>query len=214
LLHVEGLLLFRPNIAGMKKFALIIGITVLALCACGRSSNVSTQSAASGAPPAAGGTVLVAAGTQFHGKLQNEISTKTSHDGDTFTIVRSDGAIIDGHLANVSPAGFNKKPALTVVFDDVRLPDGEKAPISVQLVNVGAFGAKSHHWRTIGMVLGGGAAGHMAAGKHHGGLLGAAGGYMLSQEMKTDVDVKPGTTIAVKFVNDAVAQASPAPSAS
>lgn len=157
--------------------------------------------------------MLVTAGTQFRSKLQNGISTKKSHDGDTFTIVRSDGAIIDGHLAGVSPAGLGKKPALTVVFDDVRLPDGEKAPINVQLVNVGAFDAQSHHWRTIGMVLGGGTAGHIAAGKHHGGLLGAASGYMLSQEMKTDVDVKPGTVVAVKFVSDAVAQTSPAPSA-
>ncbi|MGB6986913.1 MAG: hypothetical protein WBD74_13160 [Candidatus Aquilonibacter sp.] len=198
----------------MNKFAFVTVVTVLAvLCACGRSSNVSTQSAASGAPAAPGGSVLVTAGTQFRSKLQNGISTKKSHDGDTFTIVRSDGAIIDGHLAGVSPAGLGKKPALTVVFDDVRLPDGEKAPINVQLVNVGAFDAQSHHWRTIGMVLGGGTAGHIAAGKHHGGLLGAASGYMLSQEMKTDVDVKPGTVVAVKFVSDAVAQTSPAPSA-
>jgi hypothetical protein len=198
----------------MKKFAIIAGITILGLCACGRSSNVHTESAANGVSPAAGGTVLATAGTQFRGKLQNEISTKTSHDGDTFTIVRSDGAVIDGHLEGVSPASMGKKPALTVVFDDVRLPDGEKAPINVQLMNVGAFNAQSHHWRTIGMVLGGGAAGHIAAGRHHGGLLGAAGGYMLSQEMKTDVDVKPGTVIAVKFVNDAVAQPTPAPNAS
>jgi hypothetical protein len=198
----------------MNKFAFVTVITVLAaLCACGRSSNVSTQSAASGAPAASGGSVLVPAGTQFRGKLQNEISTKKSHDGDTFTIVRSDGAIIEGHLAGVSAAGLGKKPALTVVFDDVRLPDGQNAPINVQLVNVGAFNAQSHHWRTIGMVLGGGTAGHIAAGKHHGGLLGAAGGYVLSQQMKTDVDVKPGTVIAVKFVSDAVAQTSPAPSA-
>lgn len=196
------------------KFAVITGITILALCACGRSSNVSTQSAATGAAPAAGGTVLVTAGTQFRGKLQPEISTKTSHDGDTFTITRSDGAVIDGHLQGVSAAGMGHKPALTVVFDDVRLPDGEKAPINVQLMNVGAFDARSHHWRTIGMVLGGGTAGHIAAGKHHGGLLGAAGGYMLSQQMKTDVDVKPGTVIAVKFVNDAVAQPTPAASSS
>ncbi len=96
----------------------------------------------------------------------------------------------------------------------MKLPDGQTAPINVQLVSEGAFNAQSHHWRTIGMVLGGGTAGHIAAGKHHGGTLGAAGGYMLSQAMKTDVDVKPGTVIVVKFVSDAVAQTSPAPSAS
>ena len=198
---------------GMKHLMIGVSIAaVLALGACGKSSNVSTQSAVTGAP-ASGGTVLEKAGTRFTGKLQNEIATNKSHDGDTFTIVSKDGATVDGHLGNVSPAGMGKKPALTLVFDDIKLADGSTAPIDVRLVNVGAFGAKSHHWRTVGMVLGGGMAGHIAAGKHHGGMVGAAGGYALSQEMKTNVDVKPGTRIVLQFVTDAVA-ASPAASPS
>ena len=64
------------------------------------------------------------------------------------------------------------------------------------------------------MVLGGAIAGHMAAGKHHGGLAGAAGGYVLSQQMKTNVDAQPGTIVVLKFVSDAVAQTSAAPSSS
>jgi hypothetical protein len=44
----------------------------------------------------------------------------------------------------------------------------------------------------------------MAAGKHHGGTMGAAGAYVLSQEMKTNVDVKPGTLVELKFLSDAV----------
>jgi hypothetical protein len=208
----------------MKQLLFAAGIVALvALGACGRSSNVSTQSAVTGAP-AAGGTVLVKAGTTFRGQLQEEVATNKSHDGDTFTIVEHDtlmhkdlalhGAVIHGHLENVSAAGAGKKPGLTVVFDDIGLPDGRTAPIDVRIVNIGAFDAKTHHWRTIGMVLGGGMAGHIVAGKHHGGLAGAAGGYVLSQEMKTNVDVKPGTLIEVQFLHDAVAQASPGASAS
>jgi hypothetical protein len=198
-------------------------IAVIALTACGRSSNVSTQSAVTGAP-AGSGPVVVKSGTRFYGKLQNEVSTNKSQNGDRFTINQQDtlfhkdaalhGAVIEGHLDNVSAAGMGKKPAMTIVFDDIRMADGTVAPIDVKIVNVGAFDAKTHHWRTLGMVIGGGMAGHMAAGKHHGGMMGAAGGYMLSQEMKTNVDVKPGTQIELQFLQDAVAEASPAPSAS
>jgi hypothetical protein len=187
------------------------------LSACSKSSNVTTQSAAASSP-AAGGTVVVKAGTKFDGKLQSEISSKTSHDGDTFTLAEQDtifnknpdlhGAVIEGHLEGVSPAGLGKKPAMTIVFDDIRLPDGTTAPIAVRIDNMGTFDAKSHHWRTIGMVIGAGVAGHMAAGKHHGGMLGAAGGYMLSQQMKTDIDVKPGSIIQIKFLKDATASVS------
>jgi len=202
----------------MKQIIVAAGLAALVMLgACGRSSNVTTQSAVTGAP-AAGGTVLVKSGTTFQGALQQEIATNKSHDGDTFTLVQHDtllhkepalhGAVIDGHLENVQAAGMGKKPAMTVVFDDIRLPDGATAPIDVRIVNIGALDAKTHHWRTFGMVLGGAIAGHMAAGKHHGGLAGAAGGYVLSQEMKTNVDAKPGTIVVVKFLNDAVAQAS------
>jgi hypothetical protein len=208
----------------MKQIVVAAGLVALvALGACGRSSNVTTQSAVTGAP-AAGGAVLVKAGTTFQGKLQQEIATNKSHDGDTFALAQQDtllhkepalhGAVIEGHVENVSPAGFGKKPALTVVFDDIRMADGTTAPIDVKVVNISAFDAKTHHWRTFGMVLGGAIAGHMAAGKHHGGMAGAAGAYVLSQEMKTNVDAKPGTIVVLKFVNDAVAQASPAPSSS
>jgi len=206
--------------AGAAAAALLL----IALAACGKSSNVTTQSAganSAAANSAAGGSVVAAAGTMYRGKLDKEISSKTSHSGDTFTLVGVGvagplaGSSIEGHLANVQAAGLAKKPAMTIVFDDVLLSDGTKVPINVQLLSSNDFGAQSHHMRTIGMMLGGAVAGHMAAhmaGKRHGGMLGAAGGYMLSQEMKTDIDVKPGTVIAVKFLApaaEAAAQASP-----
>lgn len=213
----------------IKHFVIAFGlVAAVALTGCGKSSNVSTQSAATSAAESGGspsGPVLVKAGARFQGRLQQEISTKKDHDGDTFTIVQHDtflhsgdpalkGAVIDGHLENVSAAGLGKKPSLTLVFDDMKLPDGTTAPIHVKVLNLGAFDAKSHHWRTLGMVVAAGAAGHMAAGAHHGGMAAAAGAYMLSQEMKTDVDVKPGTMLELQFVDPVVATAgSPAAAA-
>ncbi len=193
----------------MKRSAIaliLVALSASALAACGRSSNVTTAS--SSAAPAAGGTVVVAAGTTFRGKLQQEISSKSNHDGDQFSIAAGNGEKVDGHVENVHAAGLGKKPSMVIVFDDVKMPDGTTAaPVDAKIVNMGVLDAKSHHWRTFGMLVGGAIAGHMAgkaANTKHGGLAGAASGYMLSQEMKTDVDVRPGTTVVLKFNKDAV----------
>ena len=183
----------------------------LVLAACGHQANVTTRSAGANAP-AAGGVTLVAAGTDFYGKLQQPISTKTSHDGDTFTLAQTDtllhknaqlhGSSIEGHLENVHPAGTMRKPSLTLVFDAIRMPDGSTAPVDVKLLSVKKFEPRTHHLRTIGMMIGGAIAGHEVSkhtGKGHGATMGAAGAYVLSQQMKTDIVVPAGTVIEVKF---------------
>lgn len=190
----------------------IVLLCVLALAACGHHSNVTTQSAGANGGASSGGTTLVAAGTDFYGKLQQPISTKDSHDGDTFVLSQTDtflhknpalhGSSIDGHLENVQAAGPMRNAKLTIVFDDIRMPDGTKAPIDVKLESMKAFEPKSHHLRTIGLMIGGAVAGHEVAkhtGKRHGGLVGAVGGYALSQSLKTNITVPAGTVIEVKF---------------
>jgi hypothetical protein len=191
--------------------AAAIGVTLLCLSGCSHhASNVTTQSAGAGQQPA-GGTTIVAAGTDYYGKLEAPIGSKTSKDGDTFAIdeTRSSnpalkGATIDGHLEGVQPAGPMRNPKMTIVFDDIRLPDGTKAPVNVQLLTLHAFSPKTHHLRTIGLMIGGAVAGHEVAvhtGGHHGALLGAAGGYALSQQLKTDIAVPAGTILEVRFAS-------------
>lgn len=195
----------------------------LVLQGCGRSSNVRTQSAGQGQPAAATGPMLIAAGTDFYGKLQQPISSKTSKDGDAFHLQQTDtlthknpalhGAVIDGHLENVHAAGPLRKPSMTIVFDDITMPDGTKAPIDVQLLSMKAFNAKSHHLRTIGMMIGGAIAGHETR-KHTGkgsGMMGAAGGYVLSQTLKTDISVPAGTVLEVRFKAPVTASATSTP---
>ena len=162
---------------------------------------------------------MIPAGTHFFGKLDQPIGTKTSQDGTTFTLTQTDtmfhkdaslhGDVISGHLENVHAAGPMHKPGMTIVFDNVQLADGTKAPVNVKLVSMNAFEPKSHHLRTLGLVMGGAVAGHMAAGKHHGGLMGAMGGYALSQSLKTDVSVPAGSVIEVQFLSPVTAGASP-----
>lgn len=156
-----------------------------------------------------GGATIVAAGTQYYGKLERPIGTKMSKDGDSFAIdeTRSsdkalNGAVIDGHLEDIQPAGTMRNPKMTVVFDDIRLPDGTNAPVDVQLITSETFSPKTHHLRTIGMMIAGAIAGHELAvhtGKRHGALLGAASAYTLSQAMKTDIAVPAGSVVEVRF---------------
>ncbi|MDQ6781145.1 MAG: hypothetical protein M3Z37_08375, partial [Candidatus Eremiobacteraeota bacterium] len=193
--------------------ALII-VASVALAGCGHSSNVNSTSAGNGAADttAGNGPVAIAAGTDFYGKLQQPISSKTSHEGDAFQLQHSDtllhkdpalrGAVIDGHLENVQAAGPLRKPGMTIVFDSITLADGTKDRIDAKLVSLHAFDAKTHHLRTIGMMIGGAMAGHVLR-NHTGkgsGMLGAAGGYVLSQTMKTDISVPAGTVLEVRLL--------------
>lgn len=202
------------------RTATAIASMVLVLIAqgCGKKANVSVESAGGNAPP--GGPVVIAAGTHFYGKLNEPISTKSSHNGDTFTLTQTDtmlhkdaalhGMVLNGHLDNIQHAGPMKKPGLTIVFDSIQLADGSKAPVSVKLDSVNKFEPRSHHMRTIGMMIGGGIAGHMAAGAHHGGMMGAAGAYALSQTLKTDIVVPAGSVLEVTFTQPVTQGAAPA----
>lgn len=172
------------------------------------AANVTTRSAGAG-QTATGGAIVVPAGTDYYGKLVQPIGTKTSKDGDTFALneTRSTnqsltGAVIDGHLENVQSAGPMRNPKMTIVFDDIRLADGTKAPVDVQLVTARAFAPRTHHLRTIGMMIAGAVAGHEVSihtGRRHGTLLGAASGYALSQSLKTDIAVPAGTVVELRF---------------
>lgn len=176
------------------------------LAACGHRA-VSTQNAG-GENSNASGAVVVNAGTAFYGKLDKTIGTKVSHDGDAFTLTHTDtffhknpaldGAVVDAHVENVRAAGPMRNPAMTIVFDDIRLPDGTKEPVNASIVSWKQFDPKTHHMRTIGMMIGGAVAGHMTHRKH-GGLMGAAGGYALSQTLKTDVQVPAGTIVELRL---------------
>lgn len=181
-------------------------MTAALLAGCGHRA-VSTQNAG-GTASNPGGPVLVNAGTRYYGKLDKAIGTKVSHDGDAFTLTHTDtffhknaaldGSVIDAHVENVRSAGPMRKPAMTIVFDDIRLPDGTKEPVNASIVSWKQFDPKTHHMRTIGMMIGGAVAGHMTH-RRHGGLLGAAGGYALSQTLKTDVEVPAGTVVELRL---------------
>jgi hypothetical protein len=55
------------------------------------------------------------------------------------------------------------------------------------------------------LIAGSAVAGHMIAGKHHGGVAGAAAGFALVSTMKSDIVLRPGTLVKLKLTGDLTA---------
>jgi hypothetical protein len=81
-------------------------------------------------------------GTEMKIRLENEIDTKESKDGDTFkaTVLTPSNyadATIDGHIAKIDKSGKLKgKTELALSFDTIRLKSGETIPMAAQVVKV------------------------------------------------------------------------------
>jgi hypothetical protein len=164
--------------------------------------------------PATADSALVTKGTQVDAVLNQTLNSKTSHNGDTFTLTEKDtffhknpaisGATIDGHLENVTPAGPTHKATMTVVFDDIKLQNGTTLAFPATLKSLSTFEPHTHHIRDLGLIVGGAVAGHMMAKTHHGGLAGAAAGFALATSLKSDIVVKQGTLVKLKMAQDLV----------
>lgn len=161
------------------------------------------------------GAPLTKKGAEIDARVLTPISTKTSHDGDTFAMMETDlifvhhpelkGATIEGHLENVVAASPTHKASMNVIFDDIKFADGRTEPISVALKNVSAFEPKTHHIRDMGVIVGSAVTGHIVSkktGVGGGTLAGAAAGFALVSAMKSDLTIKPGTIVKLKLLQD------------
>ncbi len=157
-------------------------------------------------------TVLAKKGWIVDGVLQQTLNSKSNHDGDTFTLAEKDtffhhnpplkGAVVEGHLENVTPASATHKATMSIIFDDIKLPDGSTLPIHAKVDSIKEFEPKTHHLRDAALIVGGAVAGHMVAKQHHGGLAGAAAGFALASTLKSDINVKQGTLVQLKLLNE------------
>jgi hypothetical protein len=164
---------------------------------------------------AAQSDVLTKKGALIEAKVTTGISSKTSQNGDPFSLEVTDslfhhhpelkGAVVDGHLENVTPASATHKATLSIIFDNITFPDGKQEPISVVVNKLSQIEPKTHHIRDLGIIVGGAVAGHIVSKKtgHGGGTLaGAAAGFALVSSLKSDIVIKPGTVIQLKLKQD------------
>jgi uncharacterized membrane protein YebE (DUF533 family) len=113
-------------------------------------------------------------------------------------------AQIEGHLENVTKAAKGKKAQLNLVFDDVKLKNGELLPIDATLVNTKVESkTKGQFLKNAGIILGGTIAGNFIGDKtkfKHGKLAGAAAAtaFVLSSP-GGEVVLKKGTDLQLKL---------------
>ncbi|MGH9455266.1 MAG: hypothetical protein ACRD2O_15000 [Terriglobia bacterium] len=147
--------------------------------------------------------ITIPEGTEFKLQLHTSINTKTSRAGDRVittlldpvtvedTQVLPKGVRIDGHIGEVKPAGRRGKGGyLSVIFDTVTMPNGEKLAILGSLTevfsseggndpNVGPEGdlkgGGANHKKQAAMFLAPAVAGAAAGGLAGGIAAGAAG---------------------------------------
>ncbi|MFN7949286.1 MAG: YMGG-like glycine zipper-containing protein [Blastocatellia bacterium] len=89
----------------------------------------------------------VPVGTDLKIRLETEVNTKESKNGDTFTATvltpsKYEGATVYGHVAAVKQSGkFKGQTALSLEFDKITLKNGESANMAAQVSRV--YGEKS-----------------------------------------------------------------------
>jgi hypothetical protein len=161
------------------------------------------------------GAPLTKKGSEIDARVQTALSTKTSHNGDPFTLTETDlifvhhpelkGATIEGHLEDVVAASSTHKASMNVIFDDIKFADGRTEPIFIGVRNMSAFEPRTHHLRDMGLIVGSAVAGHIVSKKtgHGGGTLaGAAAGFAIASAMKSDIVIKSGTIVKLKLLRD------------
>jgi hypothetical protein len=116
---------------------IVFGILlVVALSGSSDLSSAQTKSTAKKRPPS------IPVGTEMRIRLENEIDTKTSQDGDRFSAVvlspeKYMDSTIEGHVARINQSGKIKgQTQLSLAFDRIQLASGRTIPIAAQLVTV------------------------------------------------------------------------------
>jgi len=129
----------------MQKFSgnlarLIVSVFCLALLIPAAQSQTKRKSSTQRA--ATRSALPVPAGTEMKIRLENEIDTKESKDGDRFTATalspsRYADATIEGHIAKINKSGkLRGKTELALSFDRIRLKNGESGRMAAQVVKV------------------------------------------------------------------------------
>ncbi len=157
-------------------------------------------------------TKVVPVGTTLSTDLQDLITTGKNKNNDRFTIkVKNNSkypllkdAIIEGHLEDVVKAAKGKKASLHLVFDGIKLKNGDKYPLNADLVNTKVeTKTKGQFLKNTAIVIGGTVAGKFLGEKtqfKHGGLAGAAAAtaFVLSSP-GGEVELKKGTDLELKL---------------
>jgi hypothetical protein len=155
-------------------------------------------------------------------RLNNGISSNESRPGDHFTATVEDqslprGTVVDGVVTRVARAEKSAPGRITVDFQALELPGGQRIPIdgspialddkSVTTTSSGRIVAKAHSGSNMGKDIAIGAAGGLLIGSLlgsnvWGGIAGAGAGALFGSHHghhQRDVRLKAGTELGVRL---------------
>jgi hypothetical protein len=177
-------------------------------------SATSSAMTTTGSKPAAGALAVVPAGVTIDTDLQQELSSGKSTNNQKFSIKVKNGSVskypalkdatIEGHLEKVTKAAKGKKATMNLVFDDIKLKNGDMEQIDATLVNTQVeTKTKGTFLKNAGIILGGTIAGNFIGDKtkfKHGKLAGAAAAtaFVLSSP-GGEVVLAKGTDLQLKL---------------
>jgi Copper amine oxidase N-terminal domain len=169
------------------------------------------QAQLANAAPAGPPVPKLAAGTRFSGTISTDINTATAQVGDRFAMnltapypnddASFAGAYVSGHVASVQKAGQGTPAQLGLAFDKIVFPDGRTEPLAAEVVSLDQKHPSAIPQQALG-ALGGMLVGNAIAktvfGASGGGIIGAAGGFLYANNMKTNFTVPKSSTVTVE----------------
>ena len=148
-------------------------------------------------------------GMHFDGTLFESVSSKSAKVGDQVALINvnsTDGTIHNarmfGHVASVTRAGQGRSAQVLLEFDTLQLANGTTYPVVGQVTQVQVKTTNNAAKEVLGTV-GGMIVGNILGkwlGTNAGGVLGAAGGFLVAKNNREDVSVPANSNVAVRLV--------------
>jgi len=172
-----------------------------------RISSVALVAALALAPLAA--SAAISPGTELTGNVDQNLSSNSVQVGQRFTMsnVHSNdndvnGATMYGHVCDVQRPGQGRNASIQLCFDRLRTRSGGSYALDGRAINV-QTNTKSNALKEAGGAVAGMIVGNIlgkAIGTNAGGLVGAAGGYMVAKNNRADVTIPQGAVVTVQVL--------------
>lgn len=149
-------------------------------------------------------------GMQFEGTLAQALSSKDAWVGEQVTLINVNstdqlisGARMYGRVIDVEHAGQGKSGQVLIRFDTLQLSSGALYSVAGEVTHVQVKTPNNAAKEVLG-TLGGMIVGNILGkwlGTNAGGLLGAAGGYLVAKNNREDVSIPANSEVSVRLVS-------------
>lgn len=158
--------------------------------------------------------VPIASGLAINTTLGTELNTATAYVGQPITLnvqqpgsggaAALSGATIYGEVVDVQAAHQGVNPSLAISVNAIKLAGSSaQQPISAKVVRMNPVQG-NNFTKEAGGTLGGMLLGNWigkSLNNNQGGLIGAAGGYLLTSNSKTNLDVAAGSAVTLQLTD-------------